>query len=79
MGDFEKMSYDFIRKQKTNSQNLYNRIDYIVFCIDNIDKNVVDVSKKIDILERKINNLESKVDATFNNVSVLGNYITKKI
>lgn len=48
--------------QKTDANNIYQRIDAIIKIVHNIDKNIVETSNRIIDMERKINNILIKIN-----------------
>jgi hypothetical protein len=55
MTDAEKIYFEGVRRQKTNDKNIYQRIDYIIFCLDNVDKNLKNTSNRLINVEKIIN------------------------
>ncbi len=48
--------------QKTDANNIYQRIDAIVKIVNSIDINVVEIYNRITNIERKIDNILTKIN-----------------
>lgn len=48
--------------QKTDANNIYQRIDAIIKIVNSIDINVVEIYNRITNIERKIDNILTKIN-----------------